>query len=86
MEEIRHSCDRTEAAGHRDDGRPLLSALEARRAAIPEWVVALAHRLAEAGFGGALLERVALGRVASDTVEDGAQDLRGVQALDIAPG
>lgn len=61
--------------------RPRRSALERGGTGVAEGLVALAHRLLEAGLGGARLERVALAGVAGDAVEHGAQDLGRVQTL-----
>src|SRR5215208_2055573 len=44
-------------------------------------LVSLLHRLLEAGLGGALRERVALGRVARDAVEEDAEGLCGLEPL-----
>src|SRR5206468_2874946 len=51
------------------------SALEGRGAEIAERLVALSHRLFEAGLRGPLLEGVSLPGVPGDPVEHGAQDL-----------
>ncbi len=48
---------------------------------VAERLVALAHRLAEAGLHGTLLEGEALRGVACDSVEQGPERLGGVQAL-----
>src|SRR5690606_2285567 len=61
--------------------RRCASALGRRGAGVAERLVTLAHRLAEARLGRPLLERVALGGVAGDPVEHGAEQLRRVQAL-----
>jgi ABC1 atypical kinase-like domain len=52
-------------------------------AVVAKRLVALADGLLEAGLRGPLLERVSLLGVASEAVEDGAQDLGLVQALSV---
>ena len=54
---------------------------EPSQAEVAEGLVALAHRLFEAGFGGAADEAVTLLGVAGDAVEEGAEQLGLVQAL-----
>ena len=54
---------------------------EALEAVVAEGLVALSHRLAEAGLGGAADEGVALLGVAGDAVEEGPERLRLAQAL-----
>src|SRR5436309_14147942 len=58
-----------------------LSALVGRRTVVPEGLVAPPHGLAEALPRGEPLELVALAGVPGGAVEQGAYDLRGVEAL-----
>ena len=53
-------------------------AFEGGASEVPERLVPSAHGLAEASFGGVLLEGVSLARVAGDAIEHRAQQLRGV--------
>ena len=50
------------------------------QAEVPEWFVAFANRLFEAGFGRPLLEGIALRGVAGDAVKDRADQLGLVEA------
>ena len=76
-------ADAAEAAAdhgrrHRDGLSPKAKALQPE---VAEGLVALPHRLLEAALGGAADEAVALLGVAGDAVEEGAEQLRLVQAL-----
>src|SRR6476659_10396321 len=62
-------------------GAPLLLDTEASQPVVAEGLVAFAHGLLEAALGGAADEVVALLGMAGDAVEEGAEQLRLVQAL-----